>query len=101
MENRYQITAIAPTVYQLTALRRFHLDYTVKTMGGQFCSWSSFEDESDALCYLIDIAENYFEEELQLKEEMHNLYIYGYLTIDGVTARIEDCEDNDDIYEVI
>jgi hypothetical protein len=94
MEIKYQITAIAPTVYQLNSLGRFHLSNRGKSIGGQYYGWTEFYTLEEAKMYLISIAENYFDDSLELQEEINCINDYGNLTIDGVTAIIEEIEED-------
>jgi len=89
MEYKYQITAIAPTVYQLRALGKFYLSNRGKSIGGQYYGYTEFYTLEDAKNYLIDIAKDYFINDLELEEEINCINDYGNLTIDGVTAITE------------
>lgn len=91
MEYTHRIYAIAPTSYQLNALQRFHLDVVVAKFGGSIKKESLFFSEEDAKNYLHDIASEYFENEDQLNETQVDIE-HGALTIDGVTAYIEEIE---------
>jgi hypothetical protein len=93
MDYTHQITAIAPTIYQFNALGRFHLRNRGKAIGGQYYAYEEYYTLEDAQKHLIMIAEDYYEEDLELTEIINCIKNYGTLTIDGVTARVEEIEE--------
>ena len=93
IEVTHQITANAPTTYQLNALRRFHLRYRKPTNFYGIFDYQYFYCLKDAQNHLILIAEDYFEDAEKLDEAINGIYESNSLTIDGVTAKIEElCE---------
>ena len=88
MEHTHTIKAIAPTVYQFNALRRFHLANINKDFSGNYYAWRDFYTLEDAKRHLISIAEDYYEDSLELMEIVNFVHTNGSLTIDGVTANI-------------
>ncbi len=90
-----KITATAPTVYQKRSLSFFNLN-EVNNGNGSFTGTMNFASEEDAKDYLISRAEMYYDEyEGQVEEHIQDIEKYGVLTIDAVTARIEEIEDEE------
>jgi hypothetical protein len=89
----YRIVATAPTVYQKRSLSFFNLNE--KAIGnGSFVGTMSFNSVQDAKNYLNLRAEMYYDEyEGQVNEYLEDIEKYGVLTIDAVTARIEEVEE--------
>lgn len=90
----YTITATAPTAYQLSSLRAFNIG-AKKNGNGSFTGEESFDTKEAAEQYLIKRADMYNDEDPEGSEEklaeMHNnIKQYGFLTLDAVTARIEE-----------
>ncbi len=91
----YRIVATAPTVYQSRSLSYFNLN-TKKTFGGSFVGTMDFYSEDDAKDYLISRAEMYFDDsEKGLREALKDIEV-GYLTLDAVTAKIEEIEHDEE-----
>ena len=91
----HRITATAPTVYQIQSLSKFLLDVK-KYMDGSFVGTKDFYSEADAKVYLIERAENYYDEfEGQVNEHLEDIEKYGQLRIDAVTAHIEEIEEEE------
>ena len=95
MTTQFKITATAPTIYQLSSLRRFGM--TVKEVGnGSFHSEEIFETEEEAKAYLVNRAEMYYDEfEGQVDEHLATIENNGYLEIDAVTASIDHVEEEE------
>ena len=63
-----------------------------KNGNGSFTSEQIFDSEEEAKAYLVERAELYYEEsEEQPEEHLEDIEKYGQLTIDAVTAHIEEC----------
>lgn len=92
MTTKFKVTATAPTIYQYSSLTRFGLK--IKENGnGSFTGEMLFDDHEDAKKHLIDRATYYYDEfEGQIDEHLEDIENYGMLTIDAVTARIEEVE---------
>lgn len=91
----HRITATAPTVYQKRSLSFFNLNEK-ENGNGSFKGTMDFASEEDAKNYLIDRAQMYYDEfEGQVDEHIEDIEKYGVLTIDAVTARIEEIEEED------
>lgn len=90
MEYTHRIYAIAPTVYQLNALKRFHLGCKPR-MNGRYYGEQEFYSVEDAEKHLINVAKEYFEGSDDEREAIEDIR-HGALTIDGVTAYIEEIE---------
>lgn len=89
----HRITATAPTVYQKRSLSFFNLNEKANG-NGSFTGTMDFESEDDAKEYLISRAEMYYDEyEGQVDEHFEDIQRYGSLTIDAVTARIEEIQE--------
>lgn len=90
----FKITATAPTTYQLSSLRAFNLD-TKKNGNGSITGELAFETKEEAEQHLIKRADMYNDQDPEGTDEklaeMHNdIKKYGHLTLDAVTARIEE-----------
>jgi hypothetical protein len=94
--KQFKITATAPTVYQIQSLRHFGMN--VKENGnGLFSSEQIFDSEEAAKAYLVERAEKYYDEfEGQVQEHLEDIKKYGMLTIDAVTARIDEVDNEKD-----
>lgn len=90
---QYKITATAPTIYQHQSLSKFNLN--VKSNGnGSYTGNMIFETEQEAKDYLINRAEMYYDDyEGQAEEHIADIQKHGSLTIDAVTAKIEEVTD--------
>lgn len=90
----FKITATAPTSYQISSLRAFNLDVT-KNGNGSHTGEQTFETKEAAEQHLIKRADMYNDQDPEGTEEklaeMHNdIKKYGCLTLDAVTAHIEE-----------
>ena len=90
-----RITATAPTVYQLNSLAAFNL------YGKGLTRFQDFEDEDQAKEYLKCLADKYNDEDpcgspARLRSMMADIR-HGQLTLDAVTASIEDVEKEDSL----
>lgn len=94
--TQFKVSATAPTVYQIQSLRHFGMD--VKKHGnGSFSSEQVFDTEEEAKAYLVERAEKYYDEfEGQVDEHLEGIEKYGMLTIDAVTARIDEVENEEE-----
>lgn len=91
----HKITATAPTVYQKRSLSFFNLNEKANG-NGSFTGTMDFNSEEAAKDYLISRAEMYYDEyEGQVDEHIEDIKKYGVLTIDAVTARIEEIEEEE------
>ena len=91
--TQFKVVATAPTSYQTQSLRAFGMDVK-KNGNGSFTSEQVFDSEEEAKEYLSDRAKSYYDEfEGQATEHLEEIQNIGYLTIDAVTARIEEVED--------
>ena len=59
---------------------------------GRFVAEQEFETEDDAKAYLRSRAEMVLETEAEITEALHDIEKYGRLTLDAVTASIEEVE---------
>jgi hypothetical protein len=82
------ITATAPTIYQLRSLREFGMPVTDQR-NGSYSACQEFDSEEDAIEYLTNRAENYFETEEEIEDAIEIIEKYGQLRLDAVTAYIE------------
>lgn len=92
----FQIIATAPTSYQISSLRAFNLD-TKKNGNGSFTGTLLFDSEDLAKDHLKKRAKMYNDEDSNGTEEalteMHeSINVFGTLTLDTVTAHIEEIE---------
>jgi hypothetical protein len=89
------IKATAPTSYQLNSLSSFGMGYK-KNMGGSFSASMEFDSEEEAKQYLRNRAEKYNDENpCGTEERLNNMYSdieHGALTLDAVTAYVEEVE---------
>jgi len=92
MTLKFKVTATAPTSYQYSSLTKFNLDKKEKENGnGSITGMRMFDTLLEAKQYLIDRAKNYYDEyEGQVDEHVEDIENYDCLTIDAVTARIEE-----------
>lgn len=84
---KIRIKATAPTFYQYRSLCAFNLD-NQKSAGGAYIGWSDFDTKKEALAYLKERAELYYEDRKQLREAIRDVK-RGALTLDAVTAYCE------------
>ena len=92
MATKFKISATAPTAYQYNSLSRFGMKIK-KNGNGSFSSEQLFDSEEEAKDYLVERAERYYGEyEGQVDEHLQEIKKYGMLTIDAVTARIDEVE---------
>lgn len=82
------ISAIAPTTYQLNSLRAFGMGIN-KNGNGSYSASLDFETMKEAKEYLVDRANNYFEDPKELSAAKREIRLYGCLQIDAVQARID------------
>lgn len=100
MKTTIRISATAPTTYQLQSLRQFGME--VKHHGnGSHTATQDFDTEKEAKEYLIERAEIYFDgnsdnDEKDLIEALESIEKHGVLTLDAVTASIEEVEIEED-----
>lgn len=92
------IKATAPTVYQLNSLTAFGMGYK-KNMSGSLSASKEFDSEEEAKDYLRSRADKYNDEDPNGSEErLADMYAdieHGCLTLDAVTARTEEMEENE------
>lgn len=90
-----KITAIAPTGYQLKSLTHFGMGYK-KNMNGSFYAEKEFDSEEEAKEYLRQRADIYNNDDPCGSEDrlndMYNDVERGCLTLDAVTASIDEFE---------
>lgn len=87
---RFKITATAPTAYQYSSLSHFGLPIKKNVEGlGSFTGSETFDTEAEAKAYLTKRAEMYFDNQVELEEALEQVE-NGYLTIDAVTASIDE-----------
>lgn len=84
------ITATAPTSYQLNSLRAFGINYK-ENGNGSFTATQEFNSKPEAVAFLKNRAEMYFEDSRELRDAKRDIRL-GCLTLDAVTARIERLE---------
>lgn len=97
MTTQFKITATAPTVYQYNSLSHFGMNIK-KNGNGSFTSEQVFDSEEEAKAYLVERAERYYDEfEGQVDEHLEDIEKYGQLTIDAVTAHIEEVEQEEEV----
>ena len=84
----YKITAIAPTSYQFSSMLSFGMPY--RNEYGRFIAQQEFASEEDAKEHLRARAEMSLESEEEITEALHDIEKYGRLTLDAVTASIEE-----------
>ena len=87
------ISATAPTTYQLNSLRAFGMGIN-KNGNGSYSASLDFETIKEAKDYLVDRANNYFENPKELAEAKRKIRLYGVLQLDAVQARIDKKETN-------
>ena len=89
----YKVIATAPTTYQLNSVRQFGSPITSHRDGSHVFS-QSFETEGEAKEYLKERAHLYYNDtEEELNEAIDDIEMYGCLSIDAVTASIEEEEE--------
>lgn len=99
MTTQFKITATAPTSYQYNSLNRFGMSIK-KNCNGSFSCEQVFDTEEEAKAYLVTRAERYYNEfEGQVDDHLQDIEKYGMLTIDAVTARIDDVENEEEEVE--
>jgi len=89
------ITATAPTAYQLNSLASFGIDIK-KHLNGSYIATQEFYNEDEAKKYLKARAENWYYNTSCNEFELQDMYKdieNGYLTLDAVTANIENKKD--------
>lgn len=96
MNTVIRITATAPTSYQLQSLRHFGMEIK-KHLHGSYFSTQDFDTEKEAKEYLKTRAELYFDgnsdnDEVNLIDELDSIEKHGVLTLDAVTAGMEEVE---------
>jgi len=90
MTLKFKVTATAPTSYQYSSLTKFNLDKK-ENANGSITGDRIFDTKEEAKQYLIDRAKRYYDEyEGQVDEHLEDIENYDCLTIDAVTARIEE-----------
>jgi hypothetical protein len=92
----YTITATAPTVYQLNSLTAFGMGYK-KNGNGSFSASQQFDTEDMAKEYLKNRAAMYNDDDPEgtyerLMEMFDSIDRFGSLTLDAVSAHIEEAE---------
>lgn len=92
----FQISATAPTAYQLNSLRAFNLD-TKQNGNGSISGTLDFESEDEAKKYLKNRAAMYNDGDPEgTEEKLATMYDriekFGSLTLDAVTAHINEVE---------
>lgn len=96
MKTTIRISATAPTAYQLQSLRHFGME--VKQHGnGSYSATQDFDTELEAKQFLVQKAEYYFDgnsdnDEKDLIEALDSIEKHGVLTLDAVTAGMEEVE---------
>ena len=83
-----QITATAPTNYQLRSIRAFCMPVT-KQPNGSYKAIKEFNSKKDAIKFLKDRAQICFESNNEFKAAISDMLAYNQMTIDAVTAYIE------------
>ena len=96
MNTVIRITATAPTSYQLQSLRHFGMEIK-KHLHGSYFSTQDFDTEKEAKEYLKTRAELYFDgnsdnDEVNLIDALDSIEKHGVLTLDAVTADMEEVE---------
>ena len=96
MNTVIRITATAPTSYQLQSLQHFGMEIK-KHLHGSYFSTQDFDTEKEAKEYLKTRAELYFDgnsdnDEVNLIDELDSIEKHGVLTLDAVTADMEEVE---------
>lgn len=96
MNTVISITATAPTSYQLQSLRHFGMEIK-KHLHGSYFSTQDFDTEKEAKEYLKTRAEMYFDgnsdnDEVNLIDALDSIEKRGVLTLDAVTAGMEEVE---------
>ena len=93
------IRASAPTTYQLNSLTAFGMGFSNSKSGGHSAE-REFDSADEAKDYLRERAEIYNSEDPEGSEErlndMYDDIERGSLTIDAVTAYIEEIEETED-----
>ena len=94
---KHVIKATAPTAYQLTSLNAFGMGNN-KTGNGSYWAEKEFETEQDAKAFLATRAELYNDEdpngsEDRLNDMLNSIMNQKTLTLDAVTAYIEEVEE--------
>lgn len=98
MKTTFKIKAIAPTSYQLRSLLAFGMQYKALGNGSYVAISEIFDTEEEAKAYLEKRADMYYENENELNEALSDIEC-GVLTLDAVTARIEEIEESEELEE--
>ena len=85
----HKITAIAPTSHQLGSLMLFGMGFQKKA-DGSFTAKKQFDSVEEASDYLRSRAELYCENDRELNDAIDDIVNNGCLTLDAVTAQIEE-----------
>jgi hypothetical protein len=94
-KKTHRIVAVAPTTYQSRSLSHFNLN-NKKNFGGSITGTMDFIDEEEAKDYLRNRAHIYYDEyEGQVDEHLEAIESIGMLTIDAVTARIIEIDEDE------
>lgn len=92
MKATHVITATAPTVYQSRSLTSFGIGN--KALGnGSYVGKMEFFSLEQAKKHLVDRANMYFDDEKELENAIDDIEKYNCLTLDAVTARIDEIEE--------
>ena len=86
-EQNYLIVAHAPTAYQYGSLRAFRMQIK-PVFGGSFSAEESFFTKDDAKNYLIELARDYYEDELEYERALEIIENHNQLKLDAVTGYI-------------
>lgn len=86
---KVKIIASAPTTYQLTELNYFNLNKIESELSGIHAE-KEFSSTEKAKEHLRTIAEEYFETEKECNSAFSQIENYGTLTLDAITATIEE-----------
>lgn len=93
------ITAVAPTVYQISSLKEFGMGLN-KHLDGSYSASMEFNNEDEARKYLTLRAEKYNSEDpCGTDERLNNMYKdikHGVLSLDAVTAYIETIDEDEE-----
>lgn len=96
MNTVIRISATAPTAYQLQSLRHFGMEVS-KNGNGSYSASQDFDTEFEAKRFLVQRADYYFDgnsdnDEKDLIEALDSIEKHGVLTLDAVTAGMEEIE---------
>jgi hypothetical protein len=85
----YTISAIAPTSYQYSSIRHFGLPIK-QNPNGSYSIMQEYDEREEAKRVLRKAAHNYYDEyEGQVHDALESIEKFGTLTIDAVTATID------------